>query len=293
MMGEDTDSAYTDLACGVSSDSDVSEEECKPHTHKRKKSQRSKSWGSRGKQKKDKDDKPKKNTCPHCKKFHCKKPHRVEPDKCTWNKKYKGNCFKSICKELEVAFKPRHKFLTELGGYASKGNKSGDNWRCAGTPENGEKDNDKWITVTGNGKTKTLLTPKPNPKVHNAFAILSQPDALTHYNVLRPTQQIKDDKTIIPPGPREHCRQQKIARRRHIKQTLWRLCKSDDLFLDNSITQDKDEHTAIAKNDINNVKHVAIDSTHAQCNQPTIGLAQCRQIQPTTWVQHSIEPSKS
>jgi hypothetical protein len=40
-------------------------------------------------------------------------------------------------------------------------------------PEDGEKDNDNWITETGNGKTKKLLYPKPNPKVHNAFAILS------------------------------------------------------------------------------------------------------------------------
>jgi hypothetical protein len=43
-----------------------------------------------------------------------------------WNKKYKGYRFKSICNELEVAFKSRHKFLKELGRYASEGNKSGD-----------------------------------------------------------------------------------------------------------------------------------------------------------------------
>jgi hypothetical protein len=43
-----------------------------------------------------------------------------------WNKKYKGSRFKSICNKLEVVFKPRHKFSAELGGYASKGNKSGD-----------------------------------------------------------------------------------------------------------------------------------------------------------------------
>jgi hypothetical protein len=30
---------------------------------------------------KAKDDEPKKNTCPHCKKYHRKKPHRVELDK--------------------------------------------------------------------------------------------------------------------------------------------------------------------------------------------------------------------
>jgi hypothetical protein len=56
-----------------------------------------------------------------------------------------------------------------------------------GTPEDGEKDNDKWITVTGKGKTNILLNPKPNPKVCNAFAILSQPNAPTHYNALSPT----------------------------------------------------------------------------------------------------------
>jgi hypothetical protein len=142
-------------------------------------------------------------------------------------------------------------------------------------PENGEKDNDKWITVTGNGKTKTILNPKPNPKVHNAFAILSShPNAPTHYNALRPTQQIDDDKTIIPTGPQEHRRQQKIARHRHIKQTLWWLCNSDDLFLDNSITKTEDEHTAITKYDTNNAQCLAINSAHAQRIQPTIGLTQ-------------------
>jgi hypothetical protein len=74
------------------------------------------------KKEKDKDNEPKKNTCPHCKKYHHKKPHRVEPDKCMWNKKYKGYCFMSICDELEVYFKPRIKFSAELGGYAEKNN---------------------------------------------------------------------------------------------------------------------------------------------------------------------------
>ena len=72
------------------------------------------------KKEKAKDDEPKKNTCPHCKKYHRKKPHCVEPDKCMWNKKYKGYRFKSICDELEVDFKPRIKFSADLGGYAVK-----------------------------------------------------------------------------------------------------------------------------------------------------------------------------
>jgi hypothetical protein len=85
---------------------------------------------------------------------------------------------------------------------------------------------------------------------------------------------MEDDKTIMPPGPWEHHRQQKIAWRQHIKQTIQCLHKSDDLFIDNSITQAEDERTAIAKNNTNNEKRLAIDSAHAQCDQPTIKLAQ-------------------
>jgi hypothetical protein len=116
MMGEDTNSVYTESAYGVSSNSNSSDDERKPCARECKKSQRSKARGGHGKQKKEKDDEPKKNTCPHCKKFHRKKPHRVELDKCMWNKKYKGYRFKSICDKLEVAFKPCHKLLKESGG---------------------------------------------------------------------------------------------------------------------------------------------------------------------------------
>ncbi len=113
--------------------------------------------------------------------------------------------------------------------------------------------------------------------MHNAFATLNQPGTPTHYDAPCLIQQINEDKTIIPPGPQEHCRQQKIAQCQHIKQTLRQLCKSDNLFLDKSITQAEDECTAIAKNDTSNAKHAVIDSAHAQRNQPTIRLAQCGQ----------------
>ena len=75
MMGEDTDSTYTESAYGVSSNSNLSEDKRKPRARERKKSQCSKLQGGRGKQKKDKDNEPKKNTYTHCKKFHRKKPH--------------------------------------------------------------------------------------------------------------------------------------------------------------------------------------------------------------------------
>jgi hypothetical protein len=67
--------------------------------------------------------------------------------------------------------------------------------------EEGENENDKWNTVTGIGKTKNLLKPKLEPKLHNAFAILSQPNATTIYNMSGPALQMDNDKTIIPSDP--------------------------------------------------------------------------------------------
>ena len=80
------------------------------------------------------------------------------------------------------------------------------------TSEEGENEDGKWITVTGLGKTKKLLKPTLALKLHNAFAILSLPDDPTSYNMSGPPLQMDDDKTIIPPDPREHRRQRKIAR---------------------------------------------------------------------------------
>jgi hypothetical protein len=148
-------------------------------------------------------------------------------------------------------------------------------------PKDGENNNHKWITITGSVKTKNLLNPKPKPKVHNAFAMLSQPGAPTNYNPSSPTRQMDDNKTIITPGPGEHHRRQKNARCQHIKQTLWQLRKSDDLFLDNSITHTKDKRIAIDKNNTNNAKRVAINSNHAQCNQPTSRVNMTTSSPPT------------
>ncbi len=120
MMDSDIDSTYTKLAYGIGTDSDLSEEERKPHRRNCKKKPAFQFMQGREKTKKKKDDKPKKNTCPRCNKFHRMKPHCVNPDKCTWNKKYKVYHFKSICNEIKVAFKPCHKFLAELGGYVEK-----------------------------------------------------------------------------------------------------------------------------------------------------------------------------
>jgi hypothetical protein len=119
MMNGDTNSEYNESAYGASSDSSSSEEWRKYCKCKHKKTKKPKSCKKK-KKAKDKDDKPKKNTCPHCKKYHRRKSHRAKPDKCMWNKKYKGYHFKSICNELKVEFKPCIKFMADLGGYAEK-----------------------------------------------------------------------------------------------------------------------------------------------------------------------------
>ena len=120
MMAGDTDSEYSESALGASTDSDSSEESRLSKSRSGRDKKKKHSGRDKKKKKKDKDEerKDKKNDCPHCKKFHRKKPHKAEPEKCMWNKKYKGYRFKSICDELEVAFKPRHTFSHELGGYA-------------------------------------------------------------------------------------------------------------------------------------------------------------------------------
>jgi hypothetical protein len=138
----------------------------------------------------------------------------------------------------------------------------------------GKNEDDKWITVTGSGKTKKLLTPKLKPTLHNAFAILSQPDDPTNYNMSGPPLQMDDNRTIIPPDPREHHRQRKIARRQHIKQMLRRLRDSNDLFLDNSITLAEDKQTSLAKADNSNKKRMAINTAHTKRGTKSIGFAQ-------------------
>jgi hypothetical protein len=138
-----------------------------------------------------------------------------------------------------------------------------------GTSEEGENEDCKWITVTGWGNTKKLLKPKLKPKLHNAFAILSQPDDPTSYNMSSPPLTKDNDITIIPPNPREHHRQCKIARRQHINQTLQRLRESDDQFLDDSITLAEDKRTSLAKTDASNKKRMAINNAHTK-----IGFAQ-------------------
>jgi hypothetical protein len=118
MMDADTYTNYSESAYAATSDRKSFKEMRKPRGRERHKSKSR--HGRCEKDKKGAKKQREKNTCPHYIKFHCIKPHRVSKDKCMWNKKYKGYQFKSICDELEVAFKPRHNFAADLGGYAER-----------------------------------------------------------------------------------------------------------------------------------------------------------------------------
>ena len=74
--------------------------------------------------------------------------------------------------------------------------------------------------------------------------------------------------------PKKHRQQCKIARQQHFRQMLQQLRKSDDLFLNNSITITEDERTNLAKNDANNAKCKTINSAHVTQDKPNIGLVQ-------------------
>jgi hypothetical protein len=117
MMDADMDTDCSESAYAVTSDSNLFKKTRKPRGRNCKSKPR---HGGRKKDEKGAKKQHEKNTCPHCKKFYRTKPHCISEDKCMWNKKYKGYRFKSICDELEVAFKPRHKFTADLGGYAKR-----------------------------------------------------------------------------------------------------------------------------------------------------------------------------
>ncbi len=108
--------------------------------------------------------------------------------------------------------------------------------------------------------------------MHNAFAILSQPDDPP--SMSRSPLKTEDGKTTLPPDPREHRRQRKIARRQHIKQTLRRLRDSNNLFLNDSITLAEDKRTSLAKADESNKQRMAINAAHTKRGTTSIGFTQ-------------------
>jgi len=110
MVEEDatTYSGYeTANAATSDSDSSYDTKRSKKKSKKKKKKDTKKSKGRKSEERTSYKDNP----CKHCRKFKCRKQHKgLSEDKCFWNKKYNGWRPKSICDEMEIPFKPRHKF---------------------------------------------------------------------------------------------------------------------------------------------------------------------------------------
>ncbi len=152
---------------------------------------------------------------------------------------------------------------------------------------------DKWITVAGNGKTKNLLSPKPKPKLHNAFAILSQPNAPTYNDAPSPAQQMDDNRTIIPPGPREHCRQQKlpgasISNKHYCGYIKVMICSSTTA---SPMTRTNTLPLPRATPTMQGMWQL-IPPMHNVANQP-LGSPNMATIWPTTWIPHSMGLKKA
>ncbi len=91
-----------------------------------------------------------------------------------------------------MGFKPCHKFVADLGGYAEQdSNGSGSNRWYVGMPNVRENDKNDWIQVKHKNSPKTKLTSLINSITkHNAYGILS------HFD-----NPIPDNKTIYIDPP--------------------------------------------------------------------------------------------
>ncbi len=65
------------------------------------------------------------NKCKHCKK-HRQYAAKHDPEKCFYNKKYKGWRPSAICEELEIPFKRRSTFSSDTGGFVSSAEEDSD-----------------------------------------------------------------------------------------------------------------------------------------------------------------------
>jgi hypothetical protein len=111
---------YEESAFSV--DADSSRSKTKKKTKKKKddgssrgrNKHRSKSRG----RSKSTDERKVKNKCKHCKE---ERPYtgKHEEDKCFYNKKDKGWRPSKICKEMDITFKHRQEYSSDMGGFAS------------------------------------------------------------------------------------------------------------------------------------------------------------------------------
>jgi hypothetical protein len=62
-----------------------------------------------------------------------------EEEKCFYNKKYKGWHPSKICKELDIKFKRRHEYSSDMGGFVSSASEES---RCCSESDSGDTSNE-------------------------------------------------------------------------------------------------------------------------------------------------------
>ncbi len=147
--------------------------------------------------------------------------------------------------------------------------------------------------VTGNSKTKNFLNPKPKPKLHNASAILFQPNAPTHYNVPSPTQQIDDDKPSCPQAHKSTAGSKKLpgastSNEHYSAYAKVMICSLTTVSPKPRMNAQLSPRTTPTMQSTWQLILSMHNATNLLSDLPTMD-----KIQPTAWVQHSIKPSKS
>ncbi len=146
--------------------------------------------------------------------------------------------------------------------------------------------------MTGNGKTKTLLNPKPNLKVHNAFAILSHPTPPLTKTRSAQHNKSTTTKPSYPPAHKSTAGSKKMpgasTSNKHYggykKVTICSLTTVSPKPMMNA--QPLPRMTPTMQSMWRLILHM---------HNATIQLSgsNAAKIWPTTWVQRSIEPLKS
>jgi hypothetical protein len=126
--------------------------------------------------------------------------------------------------------------------------------------------------------------------LHNAFAILSQPDAPTYYDVPSPAQQMNDDKTIIPSAHESITGNEKLpgtstSNKHYGGYAKVTVCSSTTA----SPTPSKIAPPLPRETPTMQGVWQLILPMHNAANQPS-GLSNAAAIWPTAWVLRSIGP---
>eukprot|EP00804_Cyclotella_cryptica_P006425 CCRYP_014284-RA/>CCRYP_014284-RA protein AED:0.46 eAED:0.44 QI:0/0/0/1/0/0.5/2/0/225 len=213
------------------------------------------------------------NPCPHCKKLARRKPHPKTPeDRCFWNKQYKGYRGKWICDEMEMAYVPRHKFASDMGGYPSESD-------GCGPATDGSATTDGWKTKKGQLRNFNSISNNKSSfytSISNYYSTLPQYAADPPHTSPPPRQpQFTLTPPQPPPIPIPSTFKHKVQRKALQRQARRLRLLNEANLLERHISWAEDERTAKAKADTNSKQRRAIDMAHTTYpGKPQLSIAQ-------------------